>query len=127
MALKVLGMLAASYQGRSGRRRVPRLTELARTVKAPEARPRIVEAALEHIELCLADDKFEAAAQLATLAMSTASKLRDNDLRKAVKDQQDQVKLLQKQYQTASAAAETLKQILTIRPPIWPGANICAW
>ncbi len=65
------------------------------------------------------NDNFEVATQLANLATSIASKLRDTELRKTVKEQQDEVKLLQKHWQAAQAATETLKQ-----NPDDPGANL---
>lgn len=94
------------------------LTELGKNAKN-EARGRAVEVAVEYAEAALSDENFEAATQLANLGMSIVNKMRDNDLRKTVKDQQDLIKALQKQWQAATAAAETLKE-----NPDDPAANL---
>lgn len=84
-----------------------------------DARTKAVEVALEYADAALAEEHFETATQLANLGMSIVSKLRETDLRKTVKDQQDQIKSLQKQSQAATAAAETLKE-----NPDDPAANL---
>jgi hypothetical protein len=118
-ALGTLDTLAASYEIDLAELATPMVSKLAGTAKTAEARTRLVEAALEYSGTCLADDDFEAATQLASLAMQTASKLRETELRKTVKEHQDEVKLLEKQWQAAQAAAETLKD-----NPDDPAANL---
>jgi hypothetical protein len=119
LALAALEKLAETYEIDAAEASLPVLTELARSTKTNEARTRTVEAALEYADAAAEEDHFETATQLAMLAMSTASKVRDTELRKTVKEHQDEIKLLQKHWQTAQAALETLKQ-----DPDDPAANL---
>lgn len=113
LAIDVLSTIAAAYEADGTV--VVALAELGRKAKTPEAKTQTVEAALEYIEEFLAEYKYDPASKLAREALNLASGLGDIELRKTVKQQQDEVELLKK----PSEAAEKLKQ-----NPDDPAANL---